>query len=257
MFKPYGKRNATSYVWANRLSDAFDSVPSVYMLVQRIKRHGRRAAQRLVTADHDLVIEAFPRSGSSYTHRAFSVANPDSAEKVATHVHRSSQVIRAVAMKVPTLILVRAPKDAITSLIALSLQQDQLVLRNDRDIETCLRETLLRYCLFHERIRNVRGMVVVRFEDATQNLGAVIARVNTVFNTSFAEFSDDPDTVDDLLGSTRVHLSPNEARDQLKAQIAASYDEPGLAALRRRAEAAYEGILERAEKIAARQESDA
>lgn len=246
MLKPYSKRGPRTYVAANRLADALDRFPTLYMAVQRVRQRGRHGAHRLVTRDHHLAIEAFPRSGSSFAHMAFTRANPDSAKLVATHIHRSAQVITAARLGVPTLVLVRPPESTVTSLLAMGIQKGQLPQMAPDDLRACMAESLRRYVNFHSRIEPVEDMVVARFEDVVTDYGRIIGQINARFGTAFTKFIHDTETVAEVFGAGRDHLAPSEERDSLKTELRDTYLAPPLAGLRARAEDVHARLAARA-----------
>ncbi|MFT6286153.1 MAG: hypothetical protein ACJA09_000896 [Alcanivorax sp.] len=246
MFRPYGKRTAFGFIMASLMADLLDAWPSVYLTLQ--KRRLRHARHRIVESDHRFVIEAFPRSGSSFTHRAFTAANPQDGQLVATHMHRASQVIQASRLGVPTLIIVRVPRDAVTSLLALGIEQARLPVLARGEAELCLGITLLRYARFHERIACVPGVTVAGFDEVTRNMGTVIKRVNAAFGTNFMPFEHTDATANDLMKKSKPHVSPNVDRDEIKAILAAAYDSPALLGKRTRADKAYEVMIARRDR---------
>lgn len=251
MLKPYSQRGPRTYVIANRLADALDRFPAAYMAVQRIRQRGRHGAHRLVTPDHHLVIEAFPRSGSSFAQMAFVQANPDSARRVATHIHRSAQVLTAARLKVPVLVLVRPPEATVTSLLAMGIQKGQLPQMAADDLRACIGETLRRYVNFHSRIEPVDAMVIARFEDVIADYGQIIGALNARFGTAFQQFPHTAETVAEVFGAGRDHLSPNADRDRLKTALRDTYLAASLQDLRARAEAVHARLVARAAKTSA------
>lgn len=71
--------------------------------------------RKLVTKDTDLVIEGFPGSANSFVANAVRAAI-DQPANVESHFHHGVQLTRAVAFGVPTVVLVRPPRDACRSL---------------------------------------------------------------------------------------------------------------------------------------------
>ncbi|MEJ2521236.1 MAG: hypothetical protein P8Y91_13005 [Desulfuromonadales bacterium] len=69
----------------------------------------------LVRETSQLCIDGFPRSANTFLTLFFSHWNPNAA--VAHHVHLPLQVRMAVKYRVPTIVLIRPPLDAITSLL--------------------------------------------------------------------------------------------------------------------------------------------
>lgn len=72
---------------------------------------------RLTRADTELVIEGFPRSGNSFSVFAFSNFGAD-ALRLAHHVHSPSLIVLAARYRLPAVVLIRAPDDAVTASLA-------------------------------------------------------------------------------------------------------------------------------------------
>ena len=234
MFKPYGKRTPFGFIMASRISDLLDGWPSVYMTLQKLRL--KHARHRIIEPGHRLVIEAFPRSGSSFAHRAFTASNPQDGQLVATHMHRAAQVVQASRLGIPTLILVRAPRDAVSSLLALAIEKGQLPELEVSEAERCLSVTLLRYARFYERISDLPGLTIAGFGEVTRDLGRVIARVNTAFGSNFMPFDHTEKAASDLMKKSKAHAFPSVAREAIKATLAETYDSPALLVERTRAD---------------------
>ena len=243
MFRPYGRRTISSFVIASRISDLLEAWPTLYLEMQKLRL--RHARHRIISADHRLLIEAFPRSGSSFAHRAFIQANPQHGQRVATHMHRAAQVLLASRLRVPALILVRPPRDAVTSLVALAIQNGMLPVPTVDQARRCLAATLLRYARFYERIEGISGLTIAGFDEVTEDLGDVIKRVNATFGTDFTPFEHTDAGVIELTKKSRRHLSPDVNRDTVKATLAATYDSSMLIKDRKRADIAYAKMIVR------------
>ena len=135
-----------------------------------------------VTPDTELVIEGFPRSSNSFAHAAFRYAQ---RRPVGTshHTHLPGQVLRAVRLGVPTLLVVRRPEAAVSSL---------LVAGPHLRARGLLRE----YIGFHRVVLPVLdGVVVASFEAVTSDFGRVVDELNRRFGTSFERFEHTEDNV--------------------------------------------------------------
>src|SRR5215211_5813810 len=88
--------------------------PAVYFSLYRLMRQD---VSRIVTPDTQLVIEGFPRSGNSFARSAFVMAQSESPGKIriAHHMHVPAQVVRAARWQIPTLVVIRRPRDAVLS----------------------------------------------------------------------------------------------------------------------------------------------
>src|SRR5271170_975390 len=139
-----------------------NAYPAIYMPVARLRYHG--ANDLLVDGDTDLVIEAFGRSGTTFANFAF-LAAQDRPVKTVHHTHAAAQIITAVRMKVPTLVIVRPPLDS-----ALSHMVRHRI---------SARPALVAWIRYHRRILPYLDRVVVTtFDSMTRDFGAVIERIN-------------------------------------------------------------------------------
>src|SRR5215211_5981100 len=85
--------------------------PSAFYGLYRL---ARKDQARVVTPDTQLVIEGFPRSANTFARVAFNRAQSGRV-RIAHGLHVPAQVIRASTWRIPTLILIRKPKDAVLS----------------------------------------------------------------------------------------------------------------------------------------------
>ncbi len=136
-------------------------------------RHGPHSS--FVGEHTELVIEGFPRSGNTFAVAAFELAQRRSVG-VAHHTHAPAQVITAVRRGLPTLILIREPRDAVLSLLI------------RRPALTPL-QAFRSWVDFYIRVEPLAERFVVgTFEEATSAFGSVTDRVNIRFNTAFRHF---------------------------------------------------------------------
>lgn len=133
---------------------------------------------RLVRPDTDLVIEGFPRSANSFSVFAFLHSGAGDMT-LAHHVHSPSQIILAARYKLPAILLVRAPEDAVIAGLA--------------KIATHTTSDLLRaYTVYYECLLPLQDhYVIAPFETVTTDVGRIVSAVNQRFGTSFAAV--DPD----------------------------------------------------------------
>ncbi|WP_454061660.1 hypothetical protein [Candidatus Nitrospira salsa] len=192
--------------------------PSIILPLLSLKEKNR---QRLVRADSHIVIEGFPRSGNTFAVAAFAISQPHPLH-IATHLHLSGQVIKAAQLKVPTLLLIRNPKDAVSSLVI-------------RDPHISILHGLKYYIKFHLALLPFRNsFLTVTFEEATTDFGQVVSRLNEKFDTLFIPFDHRDENVrkvfDDLDSRdqrdtgkkhvTETHVArPSEERENKKKEI--------------------------------------
>ena len=131
---------------------------------------------RVVTCETELLIEGFPRSASTWCRAAFQVAQGRPV-RLASHIHLPAQVIRAVKLGVPALVLIRDPREAVASAVI-------------REPYASVTAHLKRYLVFYQSLEAYRhGFVVADFQEATSDFAAVIDRLNARFGTGFQPFA--------------------------------------------------------------------
>jgi len=134
----------------------------------------RNPYAHVVTRDYQLLIEGDRSSGNSFARDAFLAANPGVA--VGSHIHSPAHVAEALRLRIPTILLVRSPEDAVTSRAARWPEEE---------VGTALR----RWLRFYSATFECRDRVVVAsFEQLVADFGAVIERVNAAFGSTFVPF---------------------------------------------------------------------
>ena len=220
--------------------------PAVFFGLYRILRT-RQDLTRAVTPDKLVVIEGFPRSGNSFARRAFIMAQDESFDKtrIAHHLHVPAQVMLAARWRIPTLVLLRRPRDAVLS----------LVIRDPISVDQALRY----YISFYETAEKYRDAYVLgRFEEVTGDFGRVIQRLNEKFGTTFSLFRHDEENVDKLFAGMETQARkkygeklwerkvqrPAAVRDKIKGEIEYDLDNAKRRKLIARAEAVYDRLTE-------------
>lgn len=207
--------------------------PSVAIPVARFASHGERLDART-----DLVVEGFPRSSNSLTVALLASAHP-SGIRIAHHVHAPGHVIEAVRRRLPTLVLVREPGEAVVELVLLKPQ-------------LTVRQVLRGWVRFHAPLEPYRrDFLVASASEVPEGLGDVIRRMNERFGTSFSP----PDVSGALVASAEAGMTeywegrsgpglplvgrtsePNADRERDREGLQRAYAAPGLASLRERAQ---------------------
>jgi len=209
--------------------------PAVYTPLA-LMRHGFRE-DRLVRRDTELVIEGFGRSGNTFAVVAFQLAQ-NRPVRLVHHTHASAQIIRAVRLDIPAVLLVRDPVDTVVSHLMY------------RDVSA--RAALAAWVRYHDRVLPYRrGIVVAPFESSTADFSAVITEVNERFGTAFESFEHTEENVQRVFehigGMNRQQFGrltatisrPTAERDHRKAKLRRKVLDPNLADLRRRAYDTY------------------
>jgi hypothetical protein len=199
-----------------------------------------------------LVIEGFPRSGNTFAVVAFEQAQGRSV-RIAHHLHRPAQVVQAARWRIPTLVLIRKPTDAVISLVI-------------RDPRVSICQALKHYISFYEKVIGYRDAFVVGlFEEVTQDYGAVLERVNAKFGTRFTPFDHSEDNVNGVFGRIEERhrarrdsrldekqiARPSAVKAGLKDALNKELEAPEAKKLTARAEAIYEDFVSAAGSVMA------
>ncbi len=213
--------------------------PALFFSLYRLLRRDR---SRMVTPDTQLVIEGFPRSGNSFARVAFNQAQRGKV-RIAHGLHVPAQVIRAARWHIPTLVVIRRPRDAVLS----------FAIRDPISVDQALRY----YLSFYETVEKYRDAYVLGlFEEVTEDYGRVIKRINERFETTFSTFRHDEENVKkvfarmeknsrkkygELRWQTKVS-APSDLKDRMKHEIGYDLEEPKRKRLIAEAEAVYDRL---------------
>jgi hypothetical protein len=233
-------------------------VSSARSAVERARHHARRPLARtpylwdlamyarpsrratLVTRNSAIVIEGFPRSGNTFSAAAFALSNP-AAGHVGRHLHAPGHVLRGVRLGVPTVVLIRPPRDAILSEVV-------------RRAALTPHDAVLEYLDFYRTAWPVRdGFVTASFHQVITDFGAVLDHVNAKFGTSFARYEHTPANqaaafeLVEQMNRLEFHGElvethtgrPSHEREMRKAAVRAELDHPRTASQLRRADELY------------------
>jgi hypothetical protein len=202
----------------------------------------RKDQARIVTPDTQLVIEGFPRSANTFARVAFNRAQSERM-RIAHGLHVPAQVIRASRWRIPALVLMRKPKDAVLS----------FAIRDPISVDQALRY----YLSFYETVEEYRDAYVLGlFEEVTEDFGEVIRRINDRFGTVFSPFSHDERNVEDVFarieknsrkrfGETSLEdkvSRPFASREKLKREVGYELEDQKRRDLISRAETVYDRL---------------
>jgi len=217
-----------------------NAYPAVFMPIARVRY--RHEDDFLVDWDTDLVIEAFGRSGTTFANFAFLTAQ-NRPVKTVHHTHAAAQIITAVRMRIPTMVIVRPPLESALSHMARH--------------RISARPTLVAWIRYHRRILPyVDRIVVTTFDDMTRDFGAVIERINRTFRTSFVVWQHTQENAEQVFEQIRKRnrfrfgeaptperlrslALPTPEREALKEKFRIQLQAPELAKLRERAQSLY------------------
>jgi len=242
--RPHLDENAAAFKVEKWLQIHAGRHPAVYFNLYRLFRTHKDVV-RAVTPDTQLVIEGFPRSGNSFARRAFVLAQNESSGKtrIAHHLHVPAQVVRAARWQIPTLVVIRRPRDAVLS----------FALWDPISVDQALRY----YVSFYETVEKYRDAYVLGlFEEITQDFGQVIKRINDKFGTAFSLFRHDEENVSkvfadmdayarkkfgETLWERKVHR-PSAVKQRMKREIEYDLENPKRKRLIDTAEAVYDRL---------------
>src|SRR5918995_4482135 len=239
--RPHLDENVASLWLEKWLQIHAGSHPTVYFSLYRLLRT-RKDLTRAVTPDTQVVIEGFPRSGNSFARRAFIMAQEETFDvtRIAHHLHVPAQIIRAARWRIPTLVLIRRPRDAVLS----------LAIRDPISVDQALKY----YATFYETAEEYRDAYVLGlFEEVTRDFGQVIKRINDRFGTTFSLFRHDEENVSELFAGMETQARkqygetlwerkvqrPAAVRERIKDEIQYDLEDPKRKKLIARADAVY------------------
>jgi hypothetical protein len=242
--RPYLDENVASLWLEKWLQIHAGGHPAVFFGLYRMLRP-RQDLSRATTPDKLVVIEGFPRSGNSFARRAFVMAQGEGFDKtrIAHHLHVPAQVVRAARWRIPTLVLLRRPRDAVRS----------FAIWDPISVDQALRY----YISFYETAEKYRDAYVLGlFEEVTEDFGQVIKRMNDKFGTSFSLFHHDEENIGrvfadmetyargkfgEALWERKVHR-PSAVKERIKEEIEYELENPKRKKLIAEAEAVYDRL---------------
>jgi hypothetical protein len=235
-FQPYADESPAAFRFEKWLQTHAGKHPAAFYGLYRLARKDRA---RVVTPGTQLVIEGFPRSANSFARVAFNRAQKGTV-RIATGLHVPAQVIRAARWRIPTLVLIRRPKDAVLS----------FAIRDPISVGQALRY----YLSFYETVEGYGDAYVLgTFEEVTGDFGRVIRRLNDRFDTSFSPFHHNERNVEAVLARVERNSkrkfgeahwenktsSPVAAREATKRELEQDLNSPEAGRLLSRADAVY------------------
>lgn len=202
-------------------------------------------APNQVRKDTDICIEGFLRSANTFAVAAI-VTSQTKRLHVARHTHLAGQVIKALRLGVPTIVLIRDPRDAVASTLI-------------RLPHLSVSQTLDTYWRFYLTLLPYRDRFVIgEFAEVTSAFGDVIDRLNAMSGSQFMRFEhteeslkrcfevvEEMDRVDRSDGAVaETHVGrPSETRRLAKSKVLECIDSPEFASRLARCRDVYEQFL--------------
>jgi len=135
---------------------------------------------------------------------------------VAFHLHSPVNVVNALRMKVPVLVILRPPRDAVSSAFV-------------RDPQISLKANLRRYDAFYRLLTPYKNDIVVAdFKDVVRDFGQFVERINKKFDKNYLRPTNHPldlEKIRDGLvlrnqhGTQLTSYLPNDEKENLKRQV--------------------------------------
>lgn len=130
----------------------------------------------------DVCIEGFPRCANTFTVVAFSTVNPKL--KVAHHMHTIAQLKGALKYKIPIVIVIRKPNEAIKSYLV-------------RNNKVSVTEAIEYYESFYSFVlENKELLIISDFDDSIKCFDKIIQKTNIKYKKNFNVFSPTKHEVD-------------------------------------------------------------
>lgn len=152
--------------------------PLVYKLAKRLR--DPNAHERLCSKDTDLCLEGYPSSANSFTRCL--LLHLDPRLNIASHCHSIANIKIALKYGIPTVILIRNPKDVISSRMA------RLHPELDDDVPTSkvLDEKMLMYIAFYEFVlKNIDKLLVLSFEEVVKDTEKSVSKISEAARIRF------------------------------------------------------------------------
>ena len=147
--------------------------PTIYLPFARRRYPG--PSPEVVGPDSQLVIDGYTRSATTFAVYALQLAQKHPV-RLAHHLHAPAQLIDAARRRVPTLALIRHPRDAVLSHLV-------------REPWIDMRDAAVGYARFYRCLMPYRAEFVVgEFEEVTHDFASVVRRLNDRFGLRLEEF---------------------------------------------------------------------
>lgn len=198
-----------------RAITALSTQPEVFYSLRRIS--GRSRAQT-VQPDTEIVIEGFPRSANSTTVHDF-LERQERPVRVAHHLHHAAQLVRAARWEIPAIALIRPPRPAVLSFLALAEEARRRGDGPGRRLS--IEDAICGWLAFYGTARRYReALLLAPFDWVTADLEGVIEALNARFGTAFHATP----VVRTPQPSLGWHARANDLRRRIGEELEAEFD---------------------------------
>ena len=222
---------AVDHLWLSKPLEVYDRLRCVYQ--------GKAQHRKQVNSRTELVIEGFPSSANSFLVRCLQQGLKGRPLRYADHHHSAAMAVKAVRLRIPTVLCVREPLDTCLSAAR-------------RWPLWTVEEYLMRYVEFHQiLIPYMEEMVVSDFDVTTKLPVKVITQV--LAQVEGRELKIDEEDVKkraaEQPGMSTKEIAEKKAREQKKReQLLETFEASGGETVLRSAREVYERFREKSEK---------
>ena len=190
------------YFWSMWLTSLYRS-SVIFCTINKI-----RYPHKAVSPKTDITIDGFQRSANTYCYFYFKHLNNDL--QIAHHSHSYRQIIYSVKNKIPTVLLIRNPLDAISS---------SFIYHNQKIPIKSLAKAWINF--YKPLIPLTNKMVIANFDDSVDNFSTIIKNVNELYNTKFESklHHDSIDEIKALINNRNILEQRTSLPSKLKKQI--------------------------------------
>ena len=187
--------------------------PDIYLNLNYTKRllFDRKSHQsKIVRKNTLLTIEGFPRSGNSFFTKLVLSCNPHLTNKVGHHLHHPANLIRSLKYNIPSVLMIRDPKNAIVSLKALIILGN---LKNSKNrFVPSLNQLLTLYVRYYGCLEsNINKLSIIALDDLIINQKRILLEIGRTCSLDFNKVSS---------VKFKQHALPSVERDQIKNFVA-------------------------------------
>ena len=118
--------------------------------------------------DTSFVLEAYPRSGNTFSIDFIRHTNTEKKLTIAHHTHNHNNILLGIHFGIPTIVLIRDPLDAISSYMIYS----------GKNVETAAKNY---YDFYSPLLKYKDSICYIKFEDIINNMNLVIEKINRTF----------------------------------------------------------------------------
>ena len=164
---------------------------------------------KIVTKKTLLTIEGFPRSGNSFMTKLVLSCNPHLTNKLASSTSPAN-IMRSVKNNIPTILMLRDPKNAIISLKSLIMFSNHKNSLN-RPVPP-LNNLLTLYIKYHSAlVESTDKLSIISLDDLINKRDSTLSKISIAYSLDFSQVSSI---------KFKQHALPSDERNQIKKSVA-------------------------------------